>query len=404
MRASAFKFSQKLIGEGGVRVVAAVFILLLARKLGAEEFGKFSTAMAFAAICIVFIDMGTNSVITRELARRPEERTHIAKASHTIKIASGLFSWLLLFILSYVFGFSPEARFLTLMCGFAVMGQALTDYFSALLNGIEEMGWEAVLKVTARFASAGTGLTLLLLDKPLAVIAAGLALGALAGYLLSCLIIWKRFSSFGFSFDGPFIRALLTSAAPLFVSVLFWILYESQDILILNLFHLPQQEVGYFSAAVKILDVLRVYPVLLMGVFFPALSRFYFSDPALFIQKRKKLLLFLSVTLMGISVVIFAGAPAIIHLLYKADYTPAVPLLRVLACSLTLSGINYTLMQLLITTNRERELLKCALISCAVNVIIAVLLVPPFGPLGTCYALMASEIVNFFYLSRTSRV
>lgn len=403
MRASAFKFSQKILGEAGVRLTAAIFIMLLARKLGAAEFGKYSSAMALAALCIVFVDMGTNSLITRELSRRPADRPHIIKASHTVKILSGIGSWGILAGLCYALGFSADTRRLTLLTAILVIGQALTDYFSAVLNGLEEMGWEATLKVIARVSSTGIGLILLFQGKPLMTLLGGMALGTLLGYGVSCLIVRYRVKTFGFSFDWPFIRQLLKTALPLFVSVIFWILYESQDILILNYFRLPKPEIGFFSAAVKILDVLRVYPVLLVGVFFPALSRLYESDSREYARKRARVLTFLSVSLLALGACVYMASPFIIETLYKQAYAPAIPLLRVLACSLVLSGINYSYMQMLITTHQEKRFLVCALLSCGVNVAIAVALVPSCGAMGTCFALLGSEAVNFMYLFTTSR-
>lgn len=377
--------------------------MLLARFLGATEFGKYSSAFALAAVCIVFVDMGTNSLITRELARRPAERSHIARASHTIKLLSGFASWLLLAGLTRVLHLSDEARSITLLTGILVIGQSLTDFFSAVLTGLEEMGWEAALKFIARLCSTGVGLALLFQHQSLTTILTGMAVGSGVGYGLSCLIVRMRLGSFGYSLDIPLMKSLMTHALPLLVSVVFWILYESQDILILNSFGLPQSEIGYFSSAVKILDVLRVYPVLLVGVFFPALSRLFLNDPTEYQRKRRRIYAFLTLSLLALSALTFFAAPQIITTLYRESYAPAIPLLRTLACSLWLSGLNYTSMQLLIATHREKQLLTCALLSCTVNGIAAYLLVPHWGPQGTCLALLISEIVNFGYLRRAAR-
>ena len=269
MRQSARRFLQKVVGEGGLRLLSTLFVLLLARRLGAEDFGLYSTAMAYAAICVVFVDLGTNSILTREIARSPEKRVHIAECSHFLKLAAALGSWLILLGVSYALHFSANLRTITLFLGIAVIGQTLMEYFSALLSGIEEMGWEATLKILSRALALSLGFISLWRHQPLPVIAFNMALGTAAGYLLSVWIVRNRFHSFGLAYDRAYLRTLLHYCLPLFGSVIFWILYDSQDILLLNYFHFSQRDIGLFSSAMKVIDVTRVYPVLMMGVFFP---------------------------------------------------------------------------------------------------------------------------------------
>src|SRR5258706_733268 len=114
MRESANKFSQKVMGEAGLRLVTTVFILFLARRVGAESFGLYSTAMAYAAFCAVFVDLGTNSILTREIARRPQDRVLIVETSQLLKMAAAIGSWLLLWGVTYLLQFGPQERHVTL--------------------------------------------------------------------------------------------------------------------------------------------------------------------------------------------------------------------------------------------------------------------------------------------------
>src|SRR5258708_2353675 len=129
MKASIHKIGQKLAGEAGLRILSTLFVLLLARFLGASDFGLYSTALAYAALCIVFVDLGTNSILTREIARDPEKRTHVAETSHLLKLAASAISWLILLTLTYVLHFPEEQRYLTLCLGIVVIGQTLSEYF-----------------------------------------------------------------------------------------------------------------------------------------------------------------------------------------------------------------------------------------------------------------------------------
>jgi PST family polysaccharide transporter len=161
---------------------------------------------------------------------------------------------------------------------------------------------------------------------------------------------------------------------------------------------LPLRDVGWFSAGMKVIDVVRVYPVLMMGVFFPVLSKLHTSDPPAFRQKQRRLLIFMAATLMLFAGLIYLGAPWIIQVLFKNDFAPASHLLRLLLPSLVAMGLNHIQMQLLIALNQERKLLVGAFIACASNVLLACFLLPRFGTSGACYALLGSETLYFIFL------
>jgi len=402
MKASAWKFSQKLIGEGGLRLISTLFVLLLARRVGAEDFGRYSSAMAFAALCIVFVDLGTNAILTREIARRPVHRIQMAQSSHLLKVMASIGSWGILFLATHLLHFSAEQRFLTLCLGIVVIGQTLAEYFSALLNGIEEMGWEAFLKVFSRAIALGFAFWALAAGKPLHVIVIAMAWGAILGYTASVVIVRYRFGSFGFELDTVFLKTLLRACLPLFGCVMFWILYDSQDIILLNYFHFPQRDIGLFSAAMKIIDVLRVYPVLVMGVFFPVLSRLQGSDPEAFRLKQRRLFIFMTWSLLLLAFTIYLGAPAIVRVLYKEDYMPAAAFLRLLLPALVGMGLTHVQMQLLITLNQERKLFAGAFLTCACNLLLAWFLLPRLGVPGVCYALLGSEMIYFIFMKRVA--
>ncbi len=214
MRVSIHRFSQKMLGEAGLRGFTTLFVLLLARSLGAEDFGRFSSAMAYAAVCAIFVDLGTNSILVRDLARHPERRTQIAESSHFLKILAAFISWLILLALTLALGFPSEQRYLTLALGVLVAGQTLTEYFSSLLSGIEEMGWEAILKISSRVLVLAWASYSLIAREPLQAIVTHLAVGTVIGYVFSVWMIRSRLGHFGFRVDIPFLKSLMMSSLP----------------------------------------------------------------------------------------------------------------------------------------------------------------------------------------------
>jgi O-antigen/teichoic acid export membrane protein len=105
--------------------------------------------------------------------------------------------------------------------------------------------------------------------------------------------------------------------------------------------------------------------------------------------------------LILVAAAIFVSSSWIIRLLFKSDFMPAAHFLKLLSSALVLTGLNHAQMQFLIALNRERSLLIGALLVCAANLLLAILLLPRYGVPGSCYALLGSEFIYFIYLRRT---
>src|SRR5688500_2042854 len=93
-------YAYKLAGEVGVRVLSTGFLLLLARVVGASDFGVYSTSFAFASVFAILMDLGTNPLVTREIARYPDKRTHIIASVNFLKLFTAIVMLLCLWIIT----------------------------------------------------------------------------------------------------------------------------------------------------------------------------------------------------------------------------------------------------------------------------------------------------------------
>ncbi len=61
-----------LISQIITSVFGFIWITLLGRYLGVSEFGTMNSAISFATIMSIFIDLGINTYTTRDLSRHPD--------------------------------------------------------------------------------------------------------------------------------------------------------------------------------------------------------------------------------------------------------------------------------------------------------------------------------------------
>ena len=74
-------------GQISGRLIRAAVIIYAARMLGVAEYGVFSYVLGLAGFFSVFSDIGVSSILTREAAKRPENRAQIFATTFWIKMA-----------------------------------------------------------------------------------------------------------------------------------------------------------------------------------------------------------------------------------------------------------------------------------------------------------------------------
>jgi O-antigen/teichoic acid export membrane protein len=151
--------------------------------------------------------------------------------------------------------------------------------------------------------------------------------------------------------------------------------------------------VGWYSAANKYIDAVAWIPQSAMGVVFPALSLLGASDRrrlAFAYEKSFKMLAILGLPLaVGLGVM----AASIVH--FTRGFEQSIPALQILAPSVVLLFVNNAFIYTLTAINRQLDFTRLALFTLGVNVVLNLLLIPPYGYLGAAAASTTTEAALF---------
>jgi FkbM family methyltransferase len=386
-------YAYKLAGEIGVRLLSTIFLLVLARTVGAADFGVYSTAFAFAAVFGIIVDLGTNPFITREIARYPQKRSQIIASVNFLKIITSLAMMACVGIATWLLQWPEEKMQLIHWFSWVVVATAFTEYLGAIFTGLEQMGMEALLKVIGKGVVVAAALTALLFTKEMEFTVKIMAVFSIASIALCAFLARYQLGTFGFRPDGPYLRELLRRSLPIGGALGFLILYGSQSILILNYFKVADHDIGLFAGGMKIIDVLKVLPVLLASTFFPSLARHAQISKAIFYERGRELMGYAVLGFPVLTAICYLLAPSIIHLLYGPGYSDAVHPLRILLIGFLIMSFNLILLYILISLDREKEALLSSAVLCVSNLAANLIFVPSWGILGCAYALVLSEVV-----------
>jgi O-antigen/teichoic acid export membrane protein len=391
----------------GARALAklAVFVVvvLLWRHLGADNYGRFATMIVYVTLVGVVADLGMQTVFIRDASR---DSSAFTRYLANLLSARLLLSLVALLILSAALRLLSPALFPYTLAAFALL---LTTSYSSLLRAIfyirGRLGYEAIAIVAESIVLLA--LTLVAINRR-ATWDAFLWVYAVS-YLFTCLFAfavlrWRWHERVAVRLEPLFVRRLLLAGLPLALGFTITTVYAQLDIVLLQLFK-NFQMVGWYSAANKYVDAVAWIPQSAMGVVFPALSLLGAKDRRRLAFAYEKSFKMLAILGLPLAVGLGVTADSIVH--FTRGFEQSIPALRILAPSVVLLFVNNAFIYTLTAINRQLDFTRLAIFTLAVNVVLNLALIPPFGYLGAAAASTITEAALFaggWWLLRRQRL
>lgn len=370
-----------LLARFGAQGMSVVFAALLARRLGAAGLGEFSILSSVVFLGNVLTTFGTDSLLIREIARMRRAAFSLVSTSFWIQVSLSI-----LFI-SAVFLWNEGSPALPLYA-LSLLPLALTSVYSAVLRGFERMDLYLCLNLAAAALQLACGIAVLLLHADLV----GLVALLLVCQVITAALAWRlgrnwiglRFVRRAPQLLGPTVRLVLPFALLTTCSLLF----QRMGLLTLGAWS-TADATGWFSAAARIVEALKIVPQALLGALFPMLAR-RAEQSRLLPFGRASLRLsvaFCLVAALGSSLL----ASPLILLIYGEGFLLAAHALQILAWGLVPYAVTATLSLELVAQGREWSALRGTLAGGLFAALLFALWVPHFGLTGACWASLTAE-------------
>lgn len=186
----------------------------------------------------------------------------------------------------------------------------------------------------------------------------------------------------------------------LFVMLLAQTIFSNTDITMLGLM-VGDREVGLYSTAVKIMNIINQVLASIVWVILPRASVYYEKHQ---IDDFNALMRKILEYMVGLGFPIVVGtielAPQIVELIGGKEYLDATLSLRILMVSLGISlvGGSFIGNVIMLSTKKEKHFMNACLIAAVVNVILNYFLIKLFHQYGAAIATSASSVIIFLYL------
>lgn len=393
-------FSGQMIG----RLFRAAIVIYAARVLGAASWGAFSYAIGVAAFLTIFSDIGINALLTKEAARHPELKHKYLATAFFIKLAL-----LAVFVTGVIIAFPhltkiPEAAALLPIIIFVFAFDTLRDLGSALSRALEKMEIESIITIVTNFLIVVLGFLFLAVSPTSHSLALAYALGSGLGLVSIIIVLSDYFSNLRRNFTASLIKPILTTAWPFALLGIMGAIMLNTDIIMLGWMR-SAEEIGYYSAAQKIVYLLYILPGLFASSIFPALSRFAQSAPekARALLERSVALSLIAALPVALVGVIF-GAP-IITLLFGAAYTPAIITFQILMATILIVYPSTLIGNAVFAYDKQKTFVYIVGIAILGNVGFNLLLIPAYGIEGSAVATVLTQLItNIIIWSKMKKV
>jgi O-antigen/teichoic acid export membrane protein len=376
------------LGEATL-ALTLLFSVLLAKVLEPERFGVFVSASALGAILTLLISLGFPDLLTREVARNPEEGTRSTVHILAVEGVGALFVLLTLFPITQLLGIEDSDIAIFYLVIFAEVSRSVVNTLRSLLKGLGEFKTEMTVVVIERSFVVTCSLTVLLLTHSLFWVMLTFTLTRfvhLVGffrYLSSRLNLWSP-PSMQRSIEA------FKEAFPLALSGVLWVVFYKVDTLMLEVM-VSTEEAGFYGVSYQIMEIFSALYRVVFYVSFTRLSQSFVSNSSQMLRQIHKTTLLLTVGILPI--VLVAGvlqSPLVIGI-YGQAYAPSVQSLSVLLPSITVIIFGELARYVIVAAKQDRYLPPLLLGAVVLNVAANSVLIPAMGGAGAAIATLISE-------------
>jgi len=372
-------------------VVPLVTLPYTSRVLGPDGFGLVIFAQGFAFVLGLLIDFGFGVSATRNVAMARDDTTALSAIVGRVLGAKLMLAAGSLLVAIVALAAVPKLRANPDLLALAWIA-ALASGFNPgwFFLGIERLRLPSLIQFVSRVVSAA--LTFVLVqDRGDAWIVVGLyAAASVVTMVISNALMYRRIR-----FRVPHVRggvAALKDAWVLFVGSGAVTLYTSLNVVLLGLFASSAQ-VAHFGAAERVVRAATQLIGPAATAVFPRLSYLQASaEPA----RARKLIGIAGAVIGGIGLASAALlallAPVIISVVFGVEFEDSVLLLRLLAALVPLVALNTVLAGgWMISLHMDRQVVRIVLSAGLLNVALACVLTPLFGPVGMACSVLTAE-------------
>lgn len=311
-----------------------------------------------------------------------------------VLIAAGV---LIVIFVAPFFSTLPGAKVLLPFVALIIVFDSTREFLSSIFRLEEKMQWDA-----AAFIAASLGIVIfgfIFLKRaatPLSFTSAYVA-GTAVGAIVALWFLRKNFRRMTSRVDAKRMVGILKTAWPFAVVGGLGALLTNADILIISWMR-NVVDVGIYSAAIRIVQVLYIVPAVIQTATLPLFARFAKNNDEKFRSALERTVSFIFLVSIPLSLggAILGGG--IMRLVFGSAYAAGGISFSILMLGLSFDYAGAVISSAIFAYDHQKSLIVCSAIGGISNVLFDLLLIPHWGMAGSAVATLLAQILSNSYL------
>ena len=378
------------------KIALALVGIVIARKLGSSELGKLAYASSVIAILDSISTFGLNIFTIRKIPKIGSSKVnHYQAQIFTLRFLVNLVFTILFLVYTELFIADATIKVLFNVLNISSLINVYSSHWIILYRLREDMKYEGILRL---FDSVLYGITgVILVINGLGVVYLVYTMFAVSIIkAIFCHVFLRKETSYTirFAFDRHDWINIVRGTFPFALMTIIGIIYYRIDTIFIEAL-LGLSFVGFYSAAYKIMETLKIFPEIISTAVFPTLTHNISKNTALVQKSTMQLLKWLNILAFPLAVGGTLLADKGIILLYGEQFTSSIVVMQILFWTL-IPLFNSAITSAIINASKKPVVnLYLGISNLVVNVGVNLLLIPVVGIKGAAIATVCNESVGF---------
>jgi O-antigen/teichoic acid export membrane protein len=401
---NSFALSLSVLIERGVAFILPWYI---ARILGREVWGDFSTAYAYVLIAATIAPWGLVGLLPRQVAREQQRSGAILVNASIIGLGVSLLTVTVTLLLVTWLNYPSQLETLIYLgVLLVIIPQTEATLFETVIQGLERMEWIVFVRLPGTVLRVAASLYLLENGYGIEILFLLLGLYYAINSLLYFLILRRALATFGPRPSWLDIRLLFVQALPFFLIISSTEAFKQVDRIFLSAFW-DSDAVGVYATGIMFTQLVYMLAPAVMGALFPGLSRTYVKSRERFSYLLSWLFKLLLIIIFPLMLFTISFAGPMIQLVFGPEYGPSIVVLQITALGILPSFLSRLLYRATLASDNERLALYIAIVSNVGSLLLNIFLIPRYGVIGASAAAVIVILINlsqnFWYVTRFAR-
>ncbi|CAI2443777.1 colanic acid exporter [Serratia proteamaculans] len=382
-----------------------VLSIVMARSLGTKDFGVYNYIVSIVVILTPLTALGLNAIAVKEFIENKSKELTTLGTTCVLRFFGALAGAVVLILADYIFDISGDnfiwIVLLSLVNAFTCF-QVLDFWFQSQLNSkMAVLGRFSILLISSvskliALIFFDAGITTIMIIQTCEVALSGIS------FLIIYIATGGKISRWNADFD--FAKSLLRRSWWLILSGVAEIIYLKIDQIMLGKM-VGYDEVAIYAVAAKLSETWYFLPTIIMTSFFPVLINSKRKSHSEYIISLQQLTDRLCLLAIGIAIAVTLVAKPVIILLYGTQYAESATILSIHIWAGVFVFMRAVLSKWLVIENLLKFSLVTHLCGAGLNVVLNLILIPPYGAIGASIATIisyaASSYFSLFMFKRT---